>query len=416
MNEQDGQSSGQDARSNSSISDVSVAFNDSPTLPFSFVRGGEDDRNDDEPARTEEEFGPEDTDDVGENGDNNSIGWHQPGPPPPAPSAVSPSLAAPEAVLPKMKITMPFMRAYKAMRGPRDVEPSPLFGCFIKSQKCSEGGSEQETVDDPFRLAGRDEVKLLNEVNDAIIRDCIDDKAAYKSRPFSFDINDDDDFGRQTVFYFDQPIVSPLLSQGTERLSEDCIVGQFDGDNNGDDITDHLLDHTKLDEGWTKAIGPFESDEEDAYVSDDDGDPAEVRISPAIFRALAAGCTLDDVDTLRQSASAEASLRPLTPQDKILDVSMDAKQCNNVVPYCHRRQFDIHTGEELSPVYRIEAGPASSILWSPPGVTPERAGLYLLLLQEGQGEQQQLTIRVTVISIIYLVKLRIVNNTRPETM
>ncbi|KIH94734.1 hypothetical protein SPBR_09235 [Sporothrix brasiliensis 5110] len=352
MNEQDEQSSGQDARSNSSISDVSVAFNDSPTLPFSFVGGGEDDRNDDELARTEEVVGPEDTDDVGENGDN-SIGWHQP----------------------------------------------------------------QETYN-----SGR----LLNEVNDAIIRDCIHDKAAYKPRPFSFDINDDDDFGRQTVFYFDQPIVSPLLSQGTQRLSEDCIVGQFDGDNNGDDITDHLLDHAMLDEGWTKAIGPFESDEEDAYVSDDDGDPAEVRISPAIFRALAAGCTLDDVDTLRQSASAEASLRPLTPQDKILDVSMDAKHCNNVVPYCHRRQFDIHTGEELSPVYRIEAGPVSSILWSPPGVTPERAadgtmGLSrtaISFVRRGAKKQSWWlsTIRVTVISTILFVELRIVNNTRPETM
>lgn len=85
----------------------------------------------------------------------------------------------------------------------------------------------------------------------------------------------------------------------------------------------------------------------------------------------------------------EASIRPRTPQDKILDVSMDTTHRNNILPNCHRRQFDIHTGEELSPAYRVEPGPTSSVLWTPPGITPERAGLYLLLLQEGQGEQQQ---------------------------
>lgn len=130
---------------------------------------------------------------------------------------------------------------------------------------------------------------------------------------------------------------------------------------------------------------------DDSYVSDDDGDPAEVRISPAIFRALAAGCTLDNVDSLRHTVSEEEtkSLRPLTPQDKIMKVSMDTTHRNNVAPYCHLRQFDVYTGEELSPAYRVEPGPVGSLLWTPPGVTPERAGLYLLLLQEGQGEQQQ---------------------------
>ncbi|CAK7217654.1 hypothetical protein SEUCBS140593_003282 [Sporothrix eucalyptigena] len=144
-----------------------------------------------------------------------------------------------------------------------------------------------------------------------------------------------------------------------------------------------------MDQGWIKANGPFESDEEESFVSDDDGDPSESRITPAVFRALAAGCTLDGVDSLRRPMSEAPSLRPVTPQDKILDVSKDTTHHNNVAPYCHRRQFDIHTGEELSPAYRVEQGPSSSTLWTPPGVTPERAGLYLLLLQEGQGEQQQ---------------------------
>ncbi|CAK7217104.1 hypothetical protein SBRCBS47491_003049 [Sporothrix bragantina] len=143
-----------------------------------------------------------------------------------------------------------------------------------------------------------------------------------------------------------------------------------------------------MDQGWLKANGPSEFDDEDPYVSDDDGGPSEVRISPAMFRALASGCTLDDVDSLRRVLPETPTMRPVTPHDKIMDVSKDTIRCNNVMPYCHRRQFDIHTGEELSPAYRIDQGPPSSVLWSPPGVTPERAGLYLLLLQEGQGEQQ----------------------------
>lgn len=189
-----------------------------------------------------------------------------------------------------------------------------------------------------------------------------------------------------------------------------------DGEDNdgagGDDgsIADYTLDHDKMDQGWIKANGPFGSDgkkrvssarsaarqqaltdalDGEPYVSDDDGDPAEARISPAVFRALAAGCTLDDVDDLARTVAEAPSLRPLTPQDKILPTSMDTTHRNNVDPHGHRRQFDMYTGEELSPVYRVEPGPTSSVLWSPPGVTPERAGLFLLLLQEGQGEQQQ---------------------------
>lgn len=84
-----------------------------------------------------------------------------------------------------------------------------------------------------------------------------------------------------------------------------------------------------------------------------------------------------------------SSLRPLTPQDKILQESADTTHRNNVAPHCHSRQFDIHSGEELSPAYRVAPGPASSALWSPPGITPERAGIFLLLMQEGQGTEQQ---------------------------
>lgn len=59
----------------------------------------------------------------------------------------------------RMKVTMSFMKAYKAMRGPRDVEPSPLFGCLAKT-RVPNGDSAGEEEDDPFKLVGRDEVKF----------------------------------------------------------------------------------------------------------------------------------------------------------------------------------------------------------------------------------------------------------------
>ncbi len=66
---------------------------------------------------------------------------------------------------PKMKVTMPFMQAYKAMRGPRDVEPSPLFGCLAKQERRGAGAGEDrengDEEDDPFVLSGRDEVKSV---------------------------------------------------------------------------------------------------------------------------------------------------------------------------------------------------------------------------------------------------------------
>ncbi|KAL1901380.1 hypothetical protein Sste5346_001785 [Sporothrix stenoceras] len=380
-------------------SDTGVNFNDSPTLPFSFAVDAEEgqDSAGDEISHAEEvdaeEVSPEEVEDVDTNGGISNNDWHQPV----SPLSSSPRSVHSETPLPKMKVTMSFMKAYKAMRGPRDVEPSPLFGCFIKShqQKCNANSPRQET-EDPFKLAGRDEVKLLNDVNDAIIRDCVEDKGKHKARPFVHDKIDDDEAGRQTVFYFEQPATLPLFpdeSRGVptnrhERKSSDGSDSTQEDDDSA--IADHPLDHVKLDKGWMKANGPFKTEVEDSYVSDDDGDPAEVRISPAIFRALAAGCTVDNVDTLCQTVSEEeVSLRPLTPQDKIMKASMDTTHRNNVAPYCHRRQFDIHTGEELSPAYRIEPGSVGSLLWTPPGVTPERAGVYLLLLQEGQGEQQQ---------------------------
>ena len=77
------------------------------------------------------------------------------------------------------------------------------------------------------------------------------------------DSSDDEDAGRQTVFYFDLPTASPLL-QENQKLPKDHSERRISGDDSGEDgdsiIADHPLDHAKLDKGWTKANGPFESD------------------------------------------------------------------------------------------------------------------------------------------------------------
>ncbi|CAK7230840.1 hypothetical protein SCUCBS95973_007710 [Sporothrix curviconia] len=373
---------------------------DSPTLPVSFASSRKAVRFDISGADS----------DIGDlnacgNGDSN---WRPPvspaspvSPVPPRLPASSCSTSSSSPSPPKLKVTMSFMKAYKAMRGPRDMEPSPLFARLGTWRERNGNASGLRDEEDPER--GR----LLNDVNDAIVGDGDDDLSKRWTRPFVRDSIDNESAARKTVFYFEQPTATPIDDfLGGKPLHEH-------GDDEEDDsvITDHVLDHTKMDQGWINANGPSDFDDEDPYVSDNDGAPSEARISPAVFRTLAAGCTLDDVDCLHQTLPEAPSLRPVTPQDKIMDVSKDTTRCNNVVPYCHRRQFDIHTGEELSPAYRVEPGPPSSVLWSPPGVTPERAGLYLLLLQEGQGEQQQPQRRhmrpIGVINFIVLIKLAI---------
>jgi hypothetical protein len=100
--------------------------------------------------------------------------------------------------------------------------------------------------------------RLLNDVNDAIICDCIEDNGKRKARPFVRDINDDEDDGRQTVFYFDQPIITPFLLQ--EDGHNERTIGRDDGEDGDGAIVDHTLDHAKMDKGWAKANGPFESE------------------------------------------------------------------------------------------------------------------------------------------------------------
>lgn len=128
------------------ISGPSVPFNDGPTLPFSFS--------------SVEQSHNEDATENGENGEANDGNAPLPVSPlstvPEDPPSLSVSSEGPsETHFPKMKVTMSFMKAYKAMRGPRDVEPSPLFGCFVKPAR---NGISVE--DDQSKLAGREEVRF----------------------------------------------------------------------------------------------------------------------------------------------------------------------------------------------------------------------------------------------------------------
>lgn len=146
------------------------AFNDSPTLPVSFVVNTEETQlQHDEITPVEEinveEVSAEEAEDVATNGEISNNDWHLPVSPlsfSPEASSSPPSAPSEPVPFPNMKVTMSFMKAYKAMRGPRDVEPSPLFGCFIKSSQalCNGDSVGQEIEDDPFKLAGRDEVKF----------------------------------------------------------------------------------------------------------------------------------------------------------------------------------------------------------------------------------------------------------------
>ncbi|EFW98883.1 hypothetical protein CMQ_4735 [Grosmannia clavigera kw1407] len=247
------------------------------------------------------------------------------------------------------KVTMSFMKAYKAMRGPHDVEPSPLFSCLAPAD-----GNRGD--DGPFRLAGRDEIKMLNDVNERLLGDDFDTKPLFA-----------DDEARQTVFYFDEPHTANVY------FSTNSVLGKtFTA------VADHVLNQETLDLGWTEANGTDYADGASSFVSDDDGDAVESRISPAEFRALAIGCKRNDVDSLRIPIATTASVRPLTPQDKIIDHAHEAGRIDARV-FGGRRQFDGDDGDELSPAYRVDQGPARSVLWSPAGVTPERAGLFLSL-------------------------------------
>lgn len=80
-------------------------------------------------------------------------------------------------------------------------------------------------------------------------------------------IDDNDEAGRQTVFYFEQPATLPLfpvesravVTSLDERKAGDNDAGDTEED--GDSvIADHPLDHAKLNEGWIKANGPFKTE------------------------------------------------------------------------------------------------------------------------------------------------------------
>ncbi|CAK7272050.1 hypothetical protein SEPCBS119000_004919 [Sporothrix epigloea] len=181
-------------------------------------------------------------------------------------------------------MTRAFMKAYKAMRGPRDAEPNPLIACRGISQGPTGDGSLSKFWMWPH------------------VSDSVETKK---------------------YFHAEQP----------DRHD--------DGESS---ITDHLLDHVKLNMGWATANGPSHFDDEDPYVSDDDDDPPEFRISPAMFRALAAGCTPDKADDLRSVFPGTRPSQTVTPQDTTIDVSNSTKKLGNFMP-CYHHQL-AHVGQQ----------------------------------------------------------------------
>ncbi|CAK7271136.1 hypothetical protein SEPCBS57363_004463 [Sporothrix epigloea] len=195
------------------------------------------------------------------------------------------------ASIPSLKVTIAFMKAYKAMRGPRDTIPSSLFACRGGSLGQTAVDLAVQAEDGESGLANLEEFSLFNDVNGARFGDVVEKKSKW---PFN---------------------------------------GHIDGDSV---VTDHTLDYVKMDTGWAKANGPSEFDDEDPYVSDDDGDHFEVRISPAAFRALATGCMPDNADTLHPVLPGTMALRPATPQDRIVDMSKEVTNCDNTMPCYYR--------------------------------------------------------------------------------
>lgn len=116
--------------------------------------------------------------------------------------------------------------------------------------------------------------------------------------------------------------------------------------------------------------------DEDPYVSEDDGDPIEVRVSPAAFRALATGCVPDNADTLHPVLLRTMPIRPATQQDKIVDMSKDVTICDNTVPCYYRPPLRAVLQKEQDNVDALLPLPTSS--HRPSGSLSPSSGLPLL--------------------------------------
>ena len=163
----------------------------------------------------------------------------------PSRSSSSPVYADEPLPSAKLKVTTFFMQAYKIMRGPRDVEPSPLFGC-LRKKTGSEGGIDG----DSYRLASLEETKLLREIDDEII--CDSDEG------WGHTTNSHTSASRQSIFYLEPPEVT---------------APPYDSDDSDLEDGDYCFDDDRLDEGWTRANFVFNSSNGSVYNNDggDDG-------------------------------------------------------------------------------------------------------------------------------------------------
>lgn len=144
-----------------------------------------------------------------------------------SPPSISSSLMVSPSPPSKLKVTMTFMQAYRIMRGPRNIEPSPLFSCL---QKKTQGMGDDNKDDDWFRLACLEESKLIDEAQAELQEDNYQHTA---------------DNNRQSIFFLEPPEVSGV---------------PCDSDDSDLDDGDYCFDDDRLDDGWIKANFVFRPD------------------------------------------------------------------------------------------------------------------------------------------------------------
>ncbi|KAH8156530.1 hypothetical protein CIB48_g11715, partial [Xylaria polymorpha] len=108
------------------------------------------------------------------------------------------------------------------------------------------------------------------------------------------------------------------------------------------------------------------------WIDDSDDEEAQVpsgRISPCTFLEWSKDCTRwnADEDENKEDTTSYPRLRPLTPEvPKVPEVPEARTQQEDIPNDYLMPQWDVNTGEELTPTYHVPSSP--SIIYTPPGV------------------------------------------------